>query len=316
MKAIIAFNWLRASSDQFVATHSSIRTVATREKCVALGLTAEYDRYDAAYALLDELYRRLRSNEQTATVAALDTERDTALMFLGHTVTAASYSSIKLVRDAAAHIRAVLDLYPNITRMELLAESGAVENLVRDLQSPAYAPHLTTLGLEEAVDNLNGTNEHLKTVYNQRAEAKSAADTRADLAAARKATAEAYAPIATALNGIYIGNYYGAKTPAVETNVGGMIDGINALLKQLDEVCTIEETRRANRPKEVSIHGTATAVVILHLPQGGTYKIVDIADKTIGEGISGGARIQISAPVGVYKAWINGKEWDKEITVK
>lgn len=57
--------------------------------------------------------------------------------------------------------------YEAIQYMSLSVETEGIDNLLFDLGTSRYAPHVATLQLESAVDKIRHTNESFKTIYEQ-----------------------------------------------------------------------------------------------------------------------------------------------------
>ena len=95
------------------------------------------------------------------------------------------------------------------------------------------------LGLTEAVAQLQTANDAFNAVYMGRSGEKLVRASSETMKSIRPKVDAAYRTLASAINALYQVNSLITRSEATETDLGGMIDGVNALIVQLHQTLSL-----------------------------------------------------------------------------
>ena len=120
------------------------------------------------------------------------------------------------------------------------AENTAqVTNLVADFQSEANSGYVELLGLTEAVAQLKTANNEFNAVYMGRSGEKLVRASTENMKSIRPKVDTAFRSLSSAINALYQVNSLITRSDATETELGGLIDGVNALIVQLHQTLSL-----------------------------------------------------------------------------
>jgi hypothetical protein len=168
MKVIIRINQRRLNNETHVALHEGLRKVFLKFDLLLLGILLLYQLYCTAFdeelASLDFI----RKSEFTKLISEQDHVRDGIYHGLLDSVKAATNHFDPQSREAAHRLLDVLEHYGNIARKTLDEETSAINDLLRELQTPALAAAVSTLGLNIWLTRLGDENAKFEQLMAQR----------------------------------------------------------------------------------------------------------------------------------------------------
>ncbi len=109
-----------------------------------------------------------QQNEESKLIANLDHSRDRDLAIFRKQLKVYSLSKKPEEQQAYQSLIILWGTYKNVITLNYEAESNAIDNLVQDLESAKYAPHVTTLKLNEYLAEIKTSNEKFKDVFSKR----------------------------------------------------------------------------------------------------------------------------------------------------
>jgi len=118
--------------------------------------------------LFDKGLLQIKKNQETEDIAKLDVERDVSLAAFNRQLKVYELDVNPEFKTAFKAITIVVKKYKNLAKLNYEAESNGIDNLVDDLKSPAYAPHVATLKLEDFINRIIATNTSFKLKFSQR----------------------------------------------------------------------------------------------------------------------------------------------------
>jgi hypothetical protein len=171
--------------------------------------------YDAAML-------HIAKSDQTAKITNADMIRDKAISAYKRMLSVHELSEVEAELDAYASLNNLMTPYNGIERMNLEQESNAIDNLLVDLATPHYAPHITTLNMASFVTRINSKNTDFKNLFNTRTQ-ETAGKPTFDVKQLRTDLLEVYNQMAT---------YVLAMSNALNTNeYNATLDILNAIRK-------------------------------------------------------------------------------------
>jgi len=154
-------------------------------------LTQLTKQFAEALAEEDKYLKQTIASAYSRQLADTDAERDRVYMLLKQTVNLWAASSFDEQATAAGTLKRIVDIYKVDIHDQYDQETGLLTNLITDLELPANAAHVQTLGLSAALTKLKEYNEQMKTLMASRADERSTKITGA-LKAARTAVNALY----------------------------------------------------------------------------------------------------------------------------
>lgn len=134
-----------------------------------LKLSAFVDRFEAKVKAYDDVLVYEKGNVLSGQVEDADRDRDNALMALIHIVTGYLLFPDAARREAAELLKRWLDkLEKGVTRLPYLQESGALHNLLEDLELEESKAAITSLHVEDWVVKLKEASTRFDDLFTQR----------------------------------------------------------------------------------------------------------------------------------------------------
>ena len=211
MKEILYnFSRVRAKNAQHVLFLTHALAAIPQEVAEARGFAARLTAFAAAAANEQECFRPGRAFLDTADIVAADRARDELFYFYNQVIQAyASYHPDAERRKAGATLAFAFHEAGNVAKADYASETASLTDLVGTLRSEPYVAALAVLGLDEAPDELEAVNQAFDALFVKR-------------------TAEA-----KAINALYISNELVAGDEAIRTELGKVIDDVNAVIVRL-----------------------------------------------------------------------------------
>jgi hypothetical protein len=128
-----------------------------------------YDGYNAAFNTFERSFKKPLVDPKTEPIRLLDIDRKGAFFVINTAVrSAASHSPIAEVKAAAKVLTPLLNIHSDTMKIEYEGETGAIDKLVKEFESPEYAVHIARLGQTENVAVLKQINIDFQKLYENR----------------------------------------------------------------------------------------------------------------------------------------------------
>lgn len=250
MKEILKANLNNARNAEHYQFHSDVLSIVTAEVAAAQKIDSLRSAYVALFDKENTAFIQNRAYESTKEIEAKDRERDDLFLYIKQTVDSNLYCPVATKKAAAEKLVFAMKPYRSANSKALTENTAQVANLVLDLQSETYASYVQLLGLTEAVAQLQTTNEEFNAVYVGRSGEKLVRASSENMKSIRPKVDEAYRTLASAVNALYQVNSLVTRSTATETELGGVIDSVNALIVQLHQTLSL---RGAGSAVEVNV---------------------------------------------------------------
>lgn len=181
-----------AEYTQFLSNTEILITTATIEK---LGIPkALFDKFKQNIAKLTDLAKKSKISKETQELEVLDKQRDELVVYLLTAFKNERKSPLTPRKEAANALYILTKPYIGIQSLPQRQETQHIESLLTDLEKQENTPHLTVLGLTDALASLKEINIKYKKLTADRTDSLSAQPTEnsKDL---RKQTDEQYQEI-------------------------------------------------------------------------------------------------------------------------
>lgn len=282
-----------------------------------IGITQLHQALLEFFTIEDAAYKLIIGYKQTGDVNDLNKQRMVPYRNIMNVVKANLTSSIATTRNAAIQLSYTLKPYHKADTKGFTERSALLTNMGEDLNKLENMAHITKLALTDELISMIELNEASKAVFIARADAKEQREAQEKMTQIRPFVDEAYRDVVLMINSAYLVNEHAATPdPSLRLQLTGVMEAVNARVLELNALIHARESRESHQERPVGVHGTSKAVVITHLSRGLKYKVMDIADRIVAEGISSGERTEISVPVGEYTVFLDGEAWEKTIVVK
>ncbi|WP_455638780.1 DUF6261 family protein [Parabacteroides sp.] len=236
MKQISKINYLtQARNAEHYNLYTQVLNIITPVFCTKYKLTAQRDALAAAFDAEDEAYLQSRSFADTKEIEEKDAVRDKRFRFITLTTDSKALSLVPAEAEAAAKVAFAIDPYKGAASKPFSENTAMVIDMVKKLQSADYAPHVQTLGLTDAVVALKTANDDFVTAFSRRADEKRVRSVSDNLKKLRPMTDEAAGKLFEAINALFLVNELIEKDTAKSTEIGAVIDAVNAEIVQFSE---------------------------------------------------------------------------------
>ena len=148
--------------------------------------------FRAAFEKEDAAFKQYRASLKTSPLKEADKERDKQYAALRDAVKAYAKFPIAETAELAEPLLRVIKNYKIDTSTNYMKESGLIDNMLQDLQT--YNTQLRKLGLDTLAAQLKESNDRVRQLIAERNEERSE-QVLGELAAARRASDEAYAAV-------------------------------------------------------------------------------------------------------------------------
>ncbi len=250
MKEILKVNLNNARNAEHYQFHSDVLSIVTAEVATAQKIDGLRSDYVALFDKENAAFIQNRAYESTKEIEAKDRERDDLFLYIKQTVDSNLHCPVATKKAAAEKLAFAMKPYRSANSKAFAENTAQVTNLVLDLQSEAYAGYVQLLGLTEAVAQLQTANEAFNAVYMGRSGEKLVRASSETMKSIRPKVDAAYRTLASAINALYQVNFLVTRSANTETELGGVIDGVNALIVQLHQTLSL---RGAGSAVEVNV---------------------------------------------------------------
>ena len=261
MKEILKVNLNNARNAEHYQFHSDVLSIVTAEVAAAQKIDSLRSDYVALFDKENTAFIQNRAYESTKEIEAKDRERDDLFLYVKQTVDSNFYCPVATKKAAAEKLAFAMKPYRSANTKAFAENTAQVTNLVLDFQSEAYAGYVEQLGLTEAVAQLQTVNDEFNAVYMGRSGEKLVRASSENMKSIRPKVDAAYCTLASAVNALYQVNSLITRSANTETELGGVIDGVNALIVQLHQTLSLRgagNTADVNTDENVSPDGGGT----------------------------------------------------------
>lgn len=239
MKEILKANLNNARNAEHYQFHSDVLSIVTAEVATAQKIDSLRSDYVVLFDKENTAFIQNRAYESTKEIEAKDRERDDLFLYIKQTIDSNLYCPVANKKAAAEKLAFAMKPYRSANSKAFAENTAQVTNLVLDFQSEAYAGYVELLGLKEAVAQLQTANEAFNAVYMGRSGEKLVRASSENMKSIRPKVDAAYRTLASAVNALYQVNSLITRSTATETELGGVIDGVNALIVQLHQTLAL-----------------------------------------------------------------------------
>ena len=239
MKEILKANLNNARNAEHYQFHSDVLSIVTEEVAAAQKIDSLRSEYAALFDKENTAFIQNRAYESTKGVEAKDRVRDDLFLYIKQTVDSNLYCPVATKKAAAEKLAYVMKPYRSANSKAFAENTAQVTNLVADFQSEANAGYVELLGLTEAVDQLKTANNEFNAVYMGRSGEKLVRASTENMKSIRPKVDNAFRSLSSAINALYQVNSLITRSEATETELGGLIDGVNALIVQLHQTLSL-----------------------------------------------------------------------------
>ena len=132
-------------------------------------LQSRFDSYIGAQTNFDLSVKKSAAAPETPIIRELDTQRKGVFQIIDDFVRKnAQYSVLPAMKTAALALLPLFNLYAGTPRIDYEGETGAIKNLIQELEKPENVAHIATLGLTAHVESLKQINLDFQAKYEER----------------------------------------------------------------------------------------------------------------------------------------------------
>lgn len=235
MKEILKSNLNNARNAEHFQFHADVLNVLTAEVAQVQNVGSLRETYASLFAQEDAAFIQNQAYEATKEIEDKDRVRDDLFLYAKQTIDSNLLCPLPAKKAAAEKLTFALRPYRSASSRPYAENTAQISNFVGDMQSTEYAPHVATLGLTEAIQQLGEANDTFNSVYSGRSGEKLTRASNDNMKAIRPKVDNAYRTLASAINALYQVNELVTRAPATAESLGKVIDGVNALVIQLQQ---------------------------------------------------------------------------------
>lgn len=213
--------------------------------------------YVSIFDYEDLIYKQNYAYASTADITSKDHIRGELFLFMKGIIDAYMHCPTEEKKAAAQVLSYVIKPYRSANNKSYSENTAEITNLVKSLRLEENTQAVTTLGLQDIVDQLEAANIDFNTAFKARSAEKRGRKVQMNMRDVRPQVDAAYNEMANAINVIYQANEMVQKDEETRTVLGGIIDKINALIVEVNDKLTrrgqgtkTETTETPNTPEE------------------------------------------------------------------
>lgn len=234
MKEInLKFGFTRPRNAEHYQAHRDMLEIITTEFVTTFGISPLREEYQRLFDIENECYLRNTAFQDTPELQASDRKRDDLFLYCSQSINTAVLSPLKATAEAAVRLTFHLKPYIQAPRLSYAANTAAVTDFVEKMRETANAADIATLGLTAAIDALDEANKAFNKIYNSRSAELLTRASSENMKSIRSQVDDAFKKIASAINAFYQVNELTTKDAEKKKKLETVIDGINAVLFQL-----------------------------------------------------------------------------------
>jgi hypothetical protein len=224
-------NARNAQHAQFV---TNILDAVPRDVAEAQGFATQ--RVAFAEAVDNELryFHSEKAYLDTPQIVAANQKRDQAFYFYKQIILAhAAYQSDAALKKAGTTLAFAFRGVGRLTNIDYSSKTSILTDLIGKLREEPYVTALAAIGLADAPDALEEANTAFNTIYLKRAATERDRAQSWNMKTLRPLSDAAFDDLAKAINALYISNELVAGDEAIRTELGKVIDDVNAVIVRL-----------------------------------------------------------------------------------
>ena len=234
MKKIVKSPKSRAQHAQHVTFMKNVSSAVPESMATKYGFAPQWTAFNGALGNEVANYKPDKGFLNTPEVVSIDRKRDEVYLFYSRIVRDyADYCPEEEKKKAATTLAFVFQEAGDVARKELSAETALLNDIIERLQEEPYASALAVIGLEEMPEKLKAANDAFNAIFVERTSAEREAAFATNLKTLRPITDDAYDDMVEAINALYAVNELVAKDEETRTELGEIIDNVNALVVRL-----------------------------------------------------------------------------------
>ncbi|GEM_PF-3423660 len=191
--------------------------------------------YEKYFKREEYAYMRNRAFEETKEIQAADQKRDELFCFIKRTIEIMRYNPDSTIRASWEELDGGLEPYRNAHRKSFLENTTMISLFIEEMEKEKYTHALQNLDLFRVFDLLKDANEKCYQLYNERQSKKEKRSKEDKMRNIRPQVDLAYFEFIKFINAIYLVSYQITKEQQVITEMGKVIDQINAYTKQMQD---------------------------------------------------------------------------------
>lgn len=235
MKEIQKSNLNNARNAEHFQFHADVLNVLKPEVAEAQHIGELRQTYASLFADEDAAFIQNQAYEATKEIEDKDKVRDDLFLYIKQTIESNLRCPLADKKDAAGKLSFALNPYRSANSRPYAENTAQITNFTSDMQSAAYTAYVSKLGLTEAIAELQTANDAFNAAYSGRSSEKLTRVSIDNMKAIRPKVDDAYRAVVSAINALYQVNELVARNAATSTALGTIIDGINALVIQLQQ---------------------------------------------------------------------------------
>lgn len=235
MKEVLAVHLNNARNAEHFQFHSDVLNIITADLAQAQHIGTLRETYASLFEQEDVAFIQNQAYEATKEVEEKDKVRDDLFLYIKQTIESDLRCPLADKKAAAEKLSFALNPYRSANSRPYAENTAQITNFVGDMQSAEYATFVSKLGLTEAIAQLKAANNAFNAIYAGRSGEKLNRASQDNMKAIRPKVDDAYRAVVSAINALYQVNELVTRTPATSQSLGKLIDGINALIIQLQQ---------------------------------------------------------------------------------
>jgi hypothetical protein len=229
------FGHLR-NGEHFQVHSDIIDLLRTKVATNLIVLAVLLDEYVKSFNTEDGIFKAHLKADETAQLQKLDDWRDAIVKKATAGVDSAVFSTDPMMRESAEVGKTLFQNYKQVYSQPYQENTALITSIVEDCRKPKYAPHIARLGLTETIDELSDVNKEFDELYVQRTLAQYDKQALGSMLTIRPVVDSKFNLFADGVNIAYVTNELGEKNPATRALLTEIIDGVNAIVHQMDVV--------------------------------------------------------------------------------
>ena len=246
MKEIIKINLNNARNGEHYQYHNDVLATINEEFAIQYQLLPLRTTYTALFTEEDNAYKQNQAYAKTKEIEECDRKRDDLFVFVRQTIDSGLYHPVPEKRAAAERLLFALKPYRMANQQPFAENTALVTNMTQDMLGKDYIDDVRLLDLEGPIKLLDEANNEFNTLYGKRSDEKLERYERDNMKAIRPKVDEAFRALTGGIGALYQVNELITHDLVKAEELGGVIDRVNALSRQL------QETIARRRPKKGS----------------------------------------------------------------
>lgn len=247
MKVIQKNNLNNARNAEHFNFHTNVLQTLTKEVAEAQHFGELRQTYASLFADEDVVFVQNQAYELTKEIQQKHELRSSLFLFVKSGIRISLKSPKEEKKAAAEKLDYVLEPYKTAASKPYAECTAELVNFIDEMKESTLAALLETLELTSTMELLEAANNDFNAVYVERAHKKLDRVSTANMKTIRPKVDKAYRDVASAINALYKANELTEKNAEKEEALGKIIDGVNALVLQLQQTLSYRNAR--TKPK-------------------------------------------------------------------